>query len=135
MWSSAYLFTVLATVLAVVSAAPADIGPDASENLTLCTNNNFVGACLAIPIVPDGCQSFIGGFTIMNKELSSAVIPDGFILLSPVPRDFGCLSTGSNGQDEVALQGGSFANFAAIPGVFAAQNFDNDASSYSCSVI
>ncbi|KAJ7678633.1 hypothetical protein B0H17DRAFT_944363, partial [Mycena rosella] len=105
----------------------------ASENLTLCTNNNFVGVCLAIPIVPDGCQNFIGGFTIMNKELSSAVIPSGFICT--FFEDFGCLSTGSNGQDEVALQGGSFANFAAIPGVFAAQNFDNDASSYSCSVI
>ena len=53
---------------------------DASPDATVCTGAASADhGCVNIPISSDTCINFTGGLTFLNKEVSSAVIPDGFV--------------------------------------------------------
>ncbi|THU77762.1 hypothetical protein K435DRAFT_738219 [Dendrothele bispora CBS 962.96] len=105
---------------------------DASPTMTLCTAVQFGGICLNLPVVSDSCTSFTGGLTTLNEEVSSAVIPAGFICT--LFNQFGCTtSSAADSRDEVGLVGGSYPNFGSVVGIAGVQNFNDMASSISCS--
>ncbi|KAJ7279373.1 hypothetical protein C8J57DRAFT_976349, partial [Mycena rebaudengoi] len=78
--------------------------------------------CLDIPINSDTCRSFTGGLSFLNNEVSSARVDAGFV----------CTFYDSNDSDVVILQGGTW-NFFSVPGIFGNVNFNDRASSFSCS--
>ncbi|KAK7435113.1 hypothetical protein VKT23_019806 [Stygiomarasmius scandens] len=142
MFSKVLLVALTTAVLGVV-ASPAPIhavesvelgarAPAASPTITLCTAVNFGGTCIQLPVVSDSCTNFTGGLTVLNKELSSAVIPGGFICT--LFTDFGCSTASSqDSRDEAALVGGSYPNFSQLNGIAGIQNFNDVPSSFSCS--
>ena len=80
MFSARFVLTALTTVLAVALAAPtAELETRAAAEITVCTSANFEGTCIALSVVSDECTDLTGGLSILNKEISAAVIPDGFI--------------------------------------------------------
>ena len=80
MFSARFALTALTTVLAVASAAPtAELETRAAAEITVCTAVNFGGTCVTLSVVSDECTDLTGGLSILNKEISAAVIPDGFI--------------------------------------------------------
>ncbi|KAK7435116.1 hypothetical protein VKT23_019809 [Stygiomarasmius scandens] len=141
MFSKVFLVTLTAALSVVASPAPihaveaVELGaraPTASPTVTLCTAVNFGGICIQLPIVSDSCTSFTGGLTILNKELSSAIIPGGFICT--LFAQSGCTTASSqDSRDEVALVGGSYPNFSVLNGIAGLQNFNDVPSSFVCS--
>ncbi|KDR76688.1 hypothetical protein GALMADRAFT_36080, partial [Galerina marginata CBS 339.88] len=101
-----------------------------SPNVEVCTGNVGTG-CVTIPVSSDSCINFTGGLSFLDKEVSSAVIPPGFVctFLS----DFGCLSA-QGGGGQVVLQGGTW-NFASVPGTSSTVNFNDKSSSFICTPV
>ncbi|KAK7436430.1 hypothetical protein VKT23_019142 [Stygiomarasmius scandens] len=105
---------------------------DASPTITLCTAGLTTGACYQLPVVSDQCVSLTGGLTILNKEISSAIIPNGF--LCTLFASFGCATANAaNSHDEIGLVGGSYPNFFVLTGISGTQDFNDMTSSFSCS--
>jgi hypothetical protein len=52
---------------------------DVSVTVRLNPILNFQGPNINVPVVSEQCVDFTGGLTLMNKDLSSAVIPGGFV--------------------------------------------------------
>ncbi|KAK7435119.1 hypothetical protein VKT23_019812 [Stygiomarasmius scandens] len=104
----------------------------AAPTITLCTSREFLGTCLSPSVVSDTCIDLTGGMTILNKELSSAIIPAGFVCTFFT--QFGCTTVAeSDSQDQLGLVGGSYPDFSSITGVDVVQDFEDVPSSYSCS--
>ncbi|KAF9536821.1 hypothetical protein CPC08DRAFT_824764 [Agrocybe pediades] len=129
-----YKLKSLVAVLGLVQLALA--GPtlsvrntDSSATITVCAD---VGAnCVGLPVVSDSCLDFTGGLTFLNKAVSSAVIPGGFVCT--FFSQFECTSQGED--DEVVLTGGTWS-FFDVPGPSSPdENFNDLASSVSCSPI
>ncbi|KAJ7436412.1 hypothetical protein FB451DRAFT_1417460 [Mycena latifolia] len=67
----------LVALSSMTSAAPATPTPDASVSIVVCTS---VGTgCVTLPVVSDSCLNLTGGLSFLNKEISTAQIPGGFI--------------------------------------------------------
>ena len=80
MFSAHFVITTLAAVLAVASAVPTiELEARASSQIEACTDINFGGTCITIPISSDSCIDLTGGFSILNGQISSAVVPGGFV--------------------------------------------------------
>ena len=80
MFSAHFVITALAAVFAVASAAPTiELETRASPQIEACTNINFGGTCVTIPFSSDSCIDLTGGLSILNEQISSAVIPEGFV--------------------------------------------------------
>ncbi|KAK7435117.1 hypothetical protein VKT23_019810 [Stygiomarasmius scandens] len=103
------------------------------KNLTLCTGVDFGGTCIDVPAF--GCVNLVGGLTVLNNEISSAVVPARIncTLFSA----FGCLtvnSADSGAVGQITLPSGSYPNFFEItvdgePGSVA---FNDETSSFVC---
>ena len=102
MFTSKAVLLILSAFLATINAAPSNLEAreaacfflnpctvnllfthyhiqDAAVTIKLCTAVNLGGTCATLTAVPDQCVSLTGGLSILNKEISSAVIPGGFI--------------------------------------------------------
>ncbi|KAF7360620.1 hypothetical protein MVEN_00793700 [Mycena venus] len=130
--SKALLASTLAAVLSLAVAAPAKPSTDASVTVEVCTSPGPTG-CINLPVVSDSCINFTGGLSFLNKEITVAIVPGGFICT--FFQDFGCTATGvSNaGTDsEVALVQGTW-DMRSVPGLSGTTSFDDLTSSISCS--
>ncbi|KAJ7762891.1 hypothetical protein B0H16DRAFT_1528077 [Mycena metata] len=115
------------TLVAVSSAAPAKPAPLASPTITVCTEVNPTNGCVTLPVVSDSCINLTGGLSFLNKAISDATVPDGFICT--FFQDFGCLSTGG---DVAVLQSGTYNMFDVV-GISGTENFNDLTSSHTCS--
>ncbi|KAF9463383.1 hypothetical protein BDZ94DRAFT_1308895 [Collybia nuda] len=126
--------TSILALATLISAAPTNLNTDVQlipPFATFCTGSiSPRSGCADIPVVADTCVSFTGGLTFLNDEVSSGQIPVGFACT--VFDGFGCFS--STGSDTVFLQGGTYS-FFNVPGVSGPVNFNDKASSFSCSPI
>ncbi|KDR73354.1 hypothetical protein GALMADRAFT_72951, partial [Galerina marginata CBS 339.88] len=99
--------------------------------LLLCTAPNFGGFCASLPFMDQKCICFTGGLTILNKEVSSAIIPQG--IACTFFEAFSCFSSAPQLSDEVVVNG-STSDFASLLGISGTQNFTDLSSSFVCSV-
>ncbi|KAJ7279381.1 hypothetical protein C8J57DRAFT_1570023 [Mycena rebaudengoi] len=128
--NSLVLFASIAAASALaVGPTPASLPQnDAGSTVTVCSAVNPLAGCINIPINSDDCHSFTGGFSFLNDEVSAAIVPAGFICTFFDAA--GCLST--TDTDVVFLQGGTYS-FLSVPGIFGNVNFNDRASSFTCS--
>ncbi|KAJ7625152.1 hypothetical protein B0H17DRAFT_963746 [Mycena rosella] len=100
---------------------------DVSVSVEVCEDTD--GGCVTLPIVSDKCINLTGGLSFLNKAVSSAVVPGGFICT--FFEDFECAA--SEGADgEVVLQRGTW-NFFSVPGTSGTVDFNDLTSSFACS--
>ncbi|KAJ7362403.1 hypothetical protein DFH08DRAFT_322952 [Mycena albidolilacea] len=129
--SKALLASTLATLFCFASATPVKPGTDASATIQVCTS---VGTgCVNLPVVSDDCINLTGGLSFLNKEISTATVPGGFICT--FFQDFGCTASGvvNAGTDsEIVLQQGNW-HLTNVPGLSGPTNFEDLTSSIVCS--
>ncbi|KAJ7766273.1 hypothetical protein B0H14DRAFT_2402988 [Mycena olivaceomarginata] len=95
-----------------------------------------VGAgCAFVPTMSDTCINLTGGLSFLNKEISTAIVPGGFICT--FFQDFGCTASGvvNAGTDSQVFLGAGTWNFFAVPGLSGTTNFNDLTSSFTCSPI
>ncbi|KAJ6470430.1 hypothetical protein C8R45DRAFT_1015599 [Mycena sanguinolenta] len=133
MFNSKALFALVALV-SFASATPVKRSADASATIEVCSGSlNPANGCVTIPVVSDSCVDLTGGLSFLNKEISNALVPGGFICT--FFEDFACISSGtgnSGTNSEVVLQGGSW-DFFDVPGLSGTEDFNDLTSSFSCS--
>ncbi|KAJ7719709.1 hypothetical protein B0H16DRAFT_1605832 [Mycena metata] len=128
------LASTLAAILAVAAAAPAKPSPDASVTIEICSGTCPIGG-VSVPVVSDACINLTAGLSFLNKEISQAIVPGGFVCT--FFQDFGCIATGTGNaptDSEVVLTGGTW-NLSDAPGLSGTVNFNDLTSSISCSAI
>ncbi|KAJ7889485.1 hypothetical protein B0H14DRAFT_2336675 [Mycena olivaceomarginata] len=79
------------------------------------------------------CINLTGGLSFLNKEISTATVPGGFICT--FFQDFGCTASGvvNAGTDsEIVLQQGDW-HLTSVPGLSGPTNFEDLTSSIVCS--
>ncbi|KAJ7279353.1 hypothetical protein C8J57DRAFT_1464794 [Mycena rebaudengoi] len=119
---------ILFVSIAAASALAVGPTPDAGSTVAVCGATNPLGGCINIPINSDDCHSFTGGLSFLNNEVSGAIVPAGFVCTFFDAA--GCSS--STDTDVVFLQGGTYS-FLSVPGISGDVNFNDRASSFSCS--
>ncbi|KAF8205342.1 hypothetical protein K438DRAFT_1818960 [Mycena galopus ATCC 62051] len=132
--SKALLATALVAILSFASATPVKPTSDVSPSVEVCSGGVGVG-CVTITVVSSDCQDLDGGLSFLDKEISAAVVPDGFVCT--FFEDFGCTAsgTGNSGTDsEVVLTGGTW-DFFDVPGLSGPEDFNDLTSSFACSPI
>ncbi|KAJ7122162.1 hypothetical protein C8R44DRAFT_876471 [Mycena epipterygia] len=130
MFSAKFVLAALAFV-ALSSAAPVGPTPLLAPTITVCTGSiSPRNGCVDIPVVSESCINFTGGLTFLNKEVSHAQVPGGFVCT--FFEDFGCINGGDNVDDVAVLTGGTYTMFN-VQGINGAQNFNDLTSSISCS--
>ncbi|KAB8227700.1 uncharacterized protein BDW43DRAFT_293490 [Aspergillus alliaceus] len=113
--------TPLAAVLSGLASA-------ASPQIGFCTDVNFGGTCINFPIVSDTCVDFKGGLTLLYHEVSSVIVPAGFIC--ELYHDYGCTSS------SITLLQGRWKGLFSVPnGSGSTMNFNDLTASFSCSPI
>ncbi|KAF9013812.1 hypothetical protein BDZ89DRAFT_1142446 [Hymenopellis radicata] len=121
------------TLVAFALAAVAAAAPLAPATVTVCSGSlNPPNGCVTVPVVSDSCVNLTGGLSFLNKEISNAQVPGGFVCT--FFEDFGCLNGGQNEHDVAVLTGGSWA-FSHVQGISGTQNFNDLTSSFSCSPV
>ncbi|PPQ83901.1 hypothetical protein CVT25_000696 [Psilocybe cyanescens] len=138
MFSKAIFTNVLAIVSMITIASAVPTSNNVSEKraannvptVEVCTGNIGTG-CVTIPVVSDSCVNFTGGLSFLNKESSAVVVPGGFVCTFFA--DAGCLSL--KGGSQVVLQGGTWSFSTPVPGTGGNVNFNDQASSFSCSPV
>ncbi|KAF8953059.1 hypothetical protein BDZ97DRAFT_2065872 [Flammula alnicola] len=126
---SSKLFT-SAAFFAAVLAVPTELVPRTTSigaTVNVCENLDNPTNCVAIPIVSDQCIDFSGGLSFLDNGVSSATVPDGFVCT------FFDQPNCADG-DAVVLTPGSW-NFFNVPGPSGSVNFNDMASSVSCSPV
>ncbi|KAJ6576677.1 hypothetical protein DFH09DRAFT_1149997 [Mycena vulgaris] len=137
MFSAKAILTALAFV-AVSSATPTPSSavkpaPLAAPIITVCSGSITPrNGCVDIPVVSAACINLTGGLSFLNKEISNAQVPGGFVCT--FFEDFGCLNGGVNSHDVAVLTGGTWDMFNAH-GIASNQNFNDLTSSISCSPV
>ncbi|PPR03486.1 hypothetical protein CVT26_007892 [Gymnopilus dilepis] len=101
-----------------------------SPGTQVCTGNINSG-CVTVPISSDSCINFTGGLSFLNKEVTTAEIPDGFVCT--FFEQFGCEST-QGGKDTTVLQGGTW-DFFEVPGPAGTVDFNDLSSYFLCSLV
>ncbi|KIM36025.1 hypothetical protein M413DRAFT_449467 [Hebeloma cylindrosporum] len=121
--------TVIATASAVVAipVEQAKRGTEIAPTVQVCSGAVGASGCISIPVVSDACINFIGGHTFLNKEVSAVVVPGGFVCTFSA--DFGCDIAQGGG---VVLTSGTWS-MAKVPGTAGFVNFNDQASSFTCS--
>ncbi|KAJ7689415.1 hypothetical protein B0H17DRAFT_1066519 [Mycena rosella] len=118
---------------AVSTATPVVPAPLTPATITVCSGTiNPPNGCLTVSVVSDSCINLTGGLSFLNKEISWAQVPNGFVCT--FYQDFGCLNEGVNGHDVAILTGGT-TNLANAHGIATSQNFNDQTSSITCSPI
>ncbi|KAJ7611191.1 hypothetical protein FB45DRAFT_1065882 [Roridomyces roridus] len=125
------------TLVAVASAAPNNMerSAAATTTVTVCSGSlNPANGCVSIPVVSGSCIDLSqGGLSFLNKEISNAQVPGGFICT--FFENAGCIASGtgnSNQNSEVVLTQGSW-DFFEVPGLSGTEDFNDLTSSFSCS--
>ncbi|KAJ7708404.1 hypothetical protein B0H16DRAFT_1746278 [Mycena metata] len=135
MFSYKTLFaSTLAAVLALAAAAPAKPSPDVPATIEIGSGNCPTGG-VTVPVVSDACINLIGGLSFLDKEISGAIVPGGFVCT--FFQDFGCIATGTGNaptNSEVVLVGGTW-HMSNVPGLSGPINFNDLTSSISCSPV
>ncbi|KAJ3926137.1 MAG: hypothetical protein NXY57DRAFT_1043523 [Lentinula lateritia] len=126
---AAFVAFVGAQVVSGAALAPATI--------TACSGTiNPPNGCVDIPVVSDDCTDFTGGLSFLNKEISNVEVPAGFTWNANDRhdnREFGCLGS-QNAHNVVVLTGGTW-NMESVPGIASTQDFNDMASSFTCSPV
>ncbi|KAJ3727428.1 hypothetical protein C8R42DRAFT_707212 [Lentinula raphanica] len=121
-----------ASFVAFIGAQVVNAAALAPATITVCAGTiNPPNGCVTIPVVSDECTDFTGGLSFLNKEVSNVQVPDGFVC--SFYEDFGCLSS-PQAQTVVVLTGGTW-NMTHVPGIVKTQDFNDLASSFSCSPV
>ncbi|KAJ6525830.1 hypothetical protein DFH09DRAFT_1046338 [Mycena vulgaris] len=133
--SKSLLSLTLVAVFSVASATPVQKpGADAKVTVEVCTGAiSPPSGCVNVPVVSDSCVNLTGGLTFLNKEISTAQVPGGFICT--FFQNFGCISSGTGNDptdSEVVLQQGVW-DFFTVPGHAGTVNFNDLTSSFYCS--
>ncbi|KAJ7576021.1 hypothetical protein C8J56DRAFT_1171851 [Mycena floridula] len=137
MLSAKFIVAAFSTFVAV-SAAPgaSDLGrrsEQASPTIIICSGSvSPANGCVTTPVVSDSCINLTGGLSFLNKEISGASIPAGFVCT--FFEDFGCLNGGVNDHDVAVLTGGTYSMFN-VQGIAGTQSFNDLTSSISCSPV
>ncbi|KAJ7585986.1 hypothetical protein C8J56DRAFT_1049717 [Mycena floridula] len=137
MLSAKFILAAFSTFVAVSAAPGAEAlglrSEQASATITVCSGSiSPAQGCVTVPVVSDSCINLTGGLTFLNKEISSASVPAGFVCT--FFEDFGCLNGGVNHHDVAVLTGGTW-NLAKVQGIAGTQNFNDLTSSFSCSPV
>ncbi|KAF8149349.1 hypothetical protein B0H34DRAFT_182551 [Crassisporium funariophilum] len=126
-------------ILATASAAPSGLEDrdtthtNVSPSISICST--ITGAsCVTVPIVSDTCKDLNGGLSFWNDDSSTVTVPGGMVCT--LFDNFGCLTGGPN-SDDVAVLIGRVQQWVLnnVPGRFGNINFDNRASSFTCSSV
>ncbi|KAJ7366107.1 hypothetical protein DFH08DRAFT_679562 [Mycena albidolilacea] len=107
---------------------------DTPVTVTVCTGAIGVG-CAAVPTVSETCVNLTGGLSFLNKEISFATVPGGFVCT--FFQDFGCTASGvvNAGTDsQIFLTAGTW-RMSTAPGLSGPTNFNDLTSSFTCSPI
>ncbi|KAJ6493894.1 hypothetical protein C8R47DRAFT_1117754 [Mycena vitilis] len=133
MFSAKLVLSAAVACAYMASAIPSSPGPRVPPTVTLCTGSLGNG-CVDIPVVTNGCGvNFTGGLAFLNKAVSAANIPGGYVCTFFKNHD--CTSaSGVEGPDVAFLTGGSWSMFA-VPGARGTENFNDLTSSISCSPV
>ncbi|TFK35299.1 hypothetical protein BDQ12DRAFT_759922 [Crucibulum laeve] len=119
------------SLLVIASATPTALESRASPTVTVCTGSlQPANGCVTIPIVNESCVKFKGGLTFLNKKVSNALIPGGYVCT--FFKNANCVVNGASSA--VFLTSGSWS-FFSVPGASGLQNFNDQASSFACSPI
>ncbi|KAF8205297.1 hypothetical protein K438DRAFT_1964374 [Mycena galopus ATCC 62051] len=128
--------TTLVVLFSVASATSVKPTADVSPSIEVCTGSvNPPSGCVNITVVSSDCRNLAGRLSFLNKEISTAVVPDG--LVCTFFQDFNCTAsgTGNAGTDsEVVLQGGTW-DLSEAPGLSGSEDFSDLTSSFACSPI
>ncbi|KAJ7018461.1 hypothetical protein C8F04DRAFT_1198994 [Mycena alexandri] len=82
-------------------------GEFASPTITACSGTiNPPDGCVIISVVSASCINLTGNLTSLNKEISWAQVPDGFVCTFFQVRD--CSNGGVNAHDVAVLEGGTW---------------------------
>ncbi|KAJ7110406.1 hypothetical protein C8R44DRAFT_742897 [Mycena epipterygia] len=118
------------TVLLLLSMASRASAQDLNITVEVCTGAlDPPTGCVTIPALSDDCINLIGGFTFLNKEISSAEVPRG-IFCTFFQSGFGCASADPN-DGKVVLREGVW-DFSNIPGKDDTVDFNDLTGSFSC---
>ncbi|KAJ7804300.1 hypothetical protein B0H14DRAFT_2884931 [Mycena olivaceomarginata] len=129
--SKALLASTLAAIASFAAATP--IGPSTGNCHRLQRRRRC--GCAAVPTVSDICVNLTGGLSFLNKEISTATVPGGFVCT--FFQDFGCTASGvvNAGTDsQVFLTAGTW-HMSNVPGLSGRTNFNDLTSSFTCSPI
>ncbi|KAJ7697977.1 hypothetical protein B0H14DRAFT_3904872 [Mycena olivaceomarginata] len=130
--SKALLASILAAVLASLAAAtPSGPGTDTSATVTVCSGGVGVG-CADVSTVSDTCVNLTGWLAFLNKDISTATVPGGFVCTF-FQIQLHCIwivNAGTNSQ--VLLLQGTW-DLSNVPGLSGPTNFNDLTSSLSCS--
>ncbi|KAF7359807.1 hypothetical protein MVEN_00705900 [Mycena venus] len=108
-------------------------GELASPSITACSGSiNPPDGCSIISVVSAGCINLTGDLSSLNKQVSWAQVPAGFVCTFFQNRD--CTNGGVNAHDVVVLEGGIW-DMSDVQGIAGPQNFDDQTSSISCSPV
>ncbi|KAJ7122190.1 hypothetical protein C8R44DRAFT_919365 [Mycena epipterygia] len=126
--------TMLCSKLILATLAFVDVSFAAPSGPTVITIELCSGAlgygCVTIPVPSDTCINFTGGLSFYNKEMTTVVVPSGFVCT--LCQAFGCVNDGQDGHDVVILPAGTW-NMCYVQGINGAHNFKDLTSSISCS--
>ncbi|KAJ7589876.1 hypothetical protein C8J56DRAFT_1025200 [Mycena floridula] len=137
MLSAKFILAAFSTFVAVSAAPGAEAlghrSEQASATITVCSGSvSPAQGCVTVPVVSDSCINLTGGLSFLNKEISGAKIPAGFVCT--FFEDFGCLNGGVNHHDVAVLTGGTWS-LGKVQGIAGTQSFNDLTSSISCSPV
>ncbi|KAJ6470476.1 hypothetical protein C8R45DRAFT_1166152 [Mycena sanguinolenta] len=133
------LVAVVSTEFAVLPTSSATASPATSPSIEVCTSSS-AGRCATIAVVSTACVNLTGRLGWLNKNISTAIIPDGFVCTffqreTSILANFRCASAAGTGNaSDVVLPGGNW-NFCRVPGLDGMENFSDLTSSFTCSPI
>ncbi|KAJ6470445.1 hypothetical protein C8R45DRAFT_937359 [Mycena sanguinolenta] len=123
------LVAVVSIEFALVSTSPVMASPATSPSIEVCTSS-AAGRCATIAVVSAACVNLTGRLGWLNKNISTAIIPDGFVCTffqreTSILANFRCASaTGTGKASGVVLPGGNW-NFCRVPGLDGMENFSD----------
>ncbi|KAJ7576027.1 hypothetical protein C8J56DRAFT_1164404 [Mycena floridula] len=143
MLSAKFILAAFSTFVAVSAAPSAAAVPSAgalarrseqaSPTIIICSGSvSPAQGCVTTPVVSASCVNLTGGLSFLDKEISGASIPAGFVCT--FFEDFGCLNGGVNHHDVAVLTGGTYSMFN-VQGIAGTQSFNDLTSSISCSPV
>ncbi|KAJ7588627.1 hypothetical protein C8J56DRAFT_1025910 [Mycena floridula] len=137
MLSAKFILAAFSSFVAVSAAPGAEAlglrSEQASTTITVCTGTIIPAqGCATIPIVSDSCLNLKGGLSFLNKAISTAEVPTGFVCI--FFEDFDCHSSGVKTHDVAVLTEGTW-NMFHVQGAAGTQNFNDLTSSINCSPI
>ncbi|KAJ7588787.1 hypothetical protein C8J56DRAFT_1164497 [Mycena floridula] len=131
MLSAKFILAAFLTFVAVSAAPGAEsLGIRNEPTITICSGSiSPAQGCFTFPLIGGSCVNLTGGLAFLNKQLSAARFPSGFVCT--FFEDSFCLNGGVIHHDVAVLTGGTW-NFAQVQGIAGTQNFNDLTSSYSC---